>query len=421
MKAFVMQASNRAKAIFALIVATVIFIMGTVGYGAAGEGQVFEDVSPTKDAWCYSQVMKAYNMGLIKGYGNGYFGKNDPITREQIVQILYNCFGSDCGSNTGFSDVASSRWSAKAVTWAVQNGIVSGYSNGTFGPTNRLTREQLVKILYNVNKITGHPADSGDVATVLAPFTDRTKVAAYAVDGFAWAVSNGIVSGTSATTLSPQGTATRAQVAVILIRYIEKSGDKVPVPEPQPEPQPTPTLEPKNADGTTNADYVNSISNHGKSNDYPTSGAANTANENGYFTKADVDIENATLQYDALEFLNAFLAENGKDPAMWTTSDEVEEYTMMRAKEAYVNFAHTRPDGGYNLTGENLYKGYGNASSVINAWDGSSSHHGTMIATSGNYVCIAKYGTCWVLTGWKVNGNGLDYVVKFAENNYSWE
>lgn len=412
------------KKLTALLMVALICVSATVPALAAAP--VFQDVPD--GFWAKAQIEKAYALGMVGGTsyneatGVRTYSPNNPITGAQLMVMLVRRYcpqdvNAEMAHQCGFSGT----WYDGEFYAADKHGYLNGLplEQGVRAVLEApASRELLVAMLYNV---AGRPDDSGDAATVLAQFTDRTKVAAYAVDGFAWAVGNGIVSGTSATTLSPQGTATRAQVAVILIRYIEKSGDKVPVPEPQPEPQPTPTLEPKNADGTTNADYVNSISNHGKSNDYPTSGAANTANENGYFTKADVDIENATLQYDALEFLNAFLAENGKDPAMWTTSDEVEEYTMMRAKEAYVNFAHTRPDGGYNLTGENLYKGYGNASSVINAWDGSSSHHGTMIATSGNYVCIAKYGTCWVLTGWKVNGNGLDYVVKFAENNYSWE
>mgnify|MGYP000019542105 FL=1 len=141
--------------------------------------------------------MQASEAGLMNGYGSSLFGKNDPITRGQMVQILYNYYGEDCGTNSGFSDVPSSAWYAKAVTWASKNGVVSGYSNSTFGPNNQLTREQMVTILYNV---AGRPATN---TSALSQFNDRGQVAAYAVNGFSWAVSNKVVSGTSNTTLSP--------------------------------------------------------------------------------------------------------------------------------------------------------------------------------------------------------------------------
>ena len=202
-----------------LILAVFLVCSNITGVIHVNAEQVFLDVSPTQDKWCYEQVMKAYNMGIIHGYGDGYFGKNNPITRGQIVQILYNRFGTDCGTDSGFKDVPSSMWCAKAIVWAAKNKIVSGYADGTFKPNDRLTREQMVKILYNV---AGNPAVN--TSETLSKFKDADKVAGYAVNGFAWAVSNGVVSGTSSTTLSPKGTATRAQVAVILVRYIEKSG-----------------------------------------------------------------------------------------------------------------------------------------------------------------------------------------------------
>ena len=395
---------------FLAVVCIVASFAVTFSIGAAN---VFVDVSPTKDAWCYTQVMKAYNMGLINGYGNGYFGKNDPITRGQIVQILYNHYGTDVGSNSGFSDVPADAWYAKAVTWAAKNGVVSGYSNGTFGPNNKLTREQMVTILYNV---AGRP--SADTS-MLAPFTDRGDVASYAVPGFSWAVSNGIVSGTSTTTLSPRGTATRAQVAVIMIRYIEKFEGEVP--EYVPDPEPTPGTESRNADGTTNAAYVNSISGVNKDAAYPTTGAASSPNANGFYTEADVDIEGCALQYDALAYLNAFLDENGLAHAMWTVNDEVEEYTLVRAKEAYVNFAHERIDGSGKISTENLYKGNGSTSGVINAWKNSTGHNGTMKASSGDYVCVARYKTCWILTVWSPNSRQLQDVVAFSSSNYYYD
>ena len=418
----------------ALLAAAALCLSLTIPASAAGS---FADVSPTRDAWCYTQVMQASEAGLMNGYGSSLFGKNDPITRGQMVQIVYNYYGENCGTNSGFSDVPSSAWYAKAVTWASKNGVVSGYSNGTFGPNNKLTREQMVTILYNV---ADKPATN---TSAISQYSDYYQVASYAADGFAWAVSNKVVSGTSNTTLSPRGTATRAQVAVILIRYLENvegvqfpdvnGGSTQPV---EPTPTPTPTKpdasNSQNADGTTNAAHVNSLCDVGKSNDYPTTGDASSPNANGFYTKANVDISGAKLQYDVIPYVNAFLAKHdylikdnedkGLDPwnvtMHWVTTDEQEEYTLLRAKEAYSYFEHERPDGSYILSAENLYRGNSGAEVVIKAWENSSGHASTMLSagTQTCTTCVASYNGVWIMTIWWKGD--LKDVKAFASNNY---
>ncbi len=415
----------------ALLAAAALCLSLTIPASAAGS---FADVSPTRDTWCYTQVMQASEAGLMNGYGSGLFGKNDPITRGQMVQILYNYYGEDCGTNSGFSDVPSSVWYAKAVTWASKKGVVSGYSNGTFGPDNQLTREQMVTILYNV---ADKPATN---TSAISQYSDYYQVASYAADGFAWAVSNKVVSGTSSTTLSPRGTATRAQVAVILVRYLENvegvqfpdvnGGSTQPV---EPTPTPTPTKpdasNSQNSDGTTNAAYVNSLCDVGKSNDYPTTGDASSPNANGFYTKANVDISGAKLQYDVIPYVNAFLAKHPNlketstaapwDTTMhWVTMDEQEEYTLLRAKEAYSYFEHARPDGSDIISGENLYRGNSGAEVVIKAWENSSGHASAML--NAGYqpytTCVASYNGVWVMTIW--GDINYQFVIKTASNNY---
>ena len=412
----------------ALLAAAALCLSLTIPASAAGS---FADVSPTRDAWCYTQVMQASEAGLMNGYGSSLFGKNDPITRGQMVQILYNYYGENCGTNSGFSDVPSSVWYAKAVTWASKKGVASGYSNGTFGPNNKLTREQMVTILYNV---AGRPATN---TSALAQFNDRGQVAAYAVNGFSWAVSNKVVSGTSNTTLSPRGTATRAQVAVILIRYLENvegvqfpdvnGGATQPV-EPTPTPTKPDASSSQNSDGTTNAAYVNSLCDVGKSNDYPTTGDASSPNANGFYTKANVDISGAKLQYDVIPYVNAFLAKHAElketntspwDTTMhWVTTDEQEEYTLLRAKEAYSYFEHKRPDDSSGISGENLYRGENGAERVIKAWENSSGHASTMLAAGyeSRTTCVASYNGVWIMTIW--GENDILKAQIFAPNNY---
>ena len=414
----------------ALLAAAALCLSLTIPASAAGS---FADVSPTRDTWCYTQVMQASEAGLMNGYGSSLFGKNDPITRGQMVQILYNYYGEDCGTNSGFSDVPSSAWYAKAVTWASKKGVASGYSNGTFGPNNKLTREQMVTILYNV---AGRPATN---TSAISQYSDYYQVASYAADGFAWAVSNKVVSGTSNTTLSPRGTATRAQVAVILIRYLENvegvqfpdvnGGSTQPV---EPTPTPTPTKpdasNSQNSDGTTNAAYVNSLCDVGKSNDYPTTGDASSPNANGFYTKANVDISGAKLHYEVIPYVNAFLEKHSEligtlsEPwgtkLRWVTTDEQEEYTLLRAKEAYSYFEHKRPDGTSGISGENLYRGNSGAEVVIKAWENSSGHASTMLAIGyeARTTCVASYNGVWVMTIW--GENDILKAQIFAPNNY---
>ena len=389
---------------------------------AFAAGPTFTDVPVTH--WAYTAVEKASEAGLMNGYADGRFGKNDPITRGQMVQILYNYYGEDCGTNSGFSDVPASAWYAKAVTWASKKGVVSGYSNGTFGPDNQLTREQMVTILYNV-------ADKPETnPSAISQYSDYHQVASYAADGFAWAVSNKVVSGTSSTTLSPRGTATRAQVAVILVRYLENV-EGVKFPEVTIPTQPVqPTAGSQNADGTTNAAYVNSLCDVGKSNDYPTTGDASVPNANGFYTKANVDVSGAKLQYDVIPYVNAFLAkhpdriEANKDfqpwdvTMHWVTTDEQEEYTLLRAKEAYSYFEHERPNGSDISSGENLYRGNSGAEVVIKAWENSSGHASGMLnAGYQSYTtCVASYRGVWVMTIW--GDINYQFVIKTAANNY---
>ena len=384
---------------------------------AFAAGPTFTDVPATH--WAYTAVEKASEAGLMNGYGGTLFGQNDPITRGQMVQILYNYYGEDCGTNSGFSDVPASAWYAKAVTWASKKGVVSGYSNGTFGPDNQLTREQMVTILYNV-------ADKPETnPSAISQYSDYHQVASYAADGFAWAVSNKVVSGTSSTTLNPRGTATRAQVAVILVRYLENV-EGVKFPEVTIPTQPVqPTAGSQNADGTTNAAYVNSLCDVGKSNDYPTTGDASSPNANGFYTKANVDISGAKLQYDVIPYVNEFLAkhpdqiEETWDVTMhWVTTDEQEEYTLLRAKEAYSYFEHARPDGSSGISGENLYRGENGAERVIRAWENSSGHASIMLnAGYKSYTtCVASYNGVWVMTIWGDISSTL--VIKYASDNY---
>ena len=146
------------------------------------------------------------------------------MTRGMAATILYSLEGSPAVSaKSPFSDVADGQWYAKAVTWAEENGIVGGIDSESFAPEAGVTREQLAAILYRYAQYKKYSVSAGEDTNILS-YTDVAQVASYAMPAFQWAVGAGIINGTTATTLSPKGSATRGQVAAILHRYCEWIG-----------------------------------------------------------------------------------------------------------------------------------------------------------------------------------------------------
>lgn len=179
----------------------------------------FKDVTRSNvGTWAADAVDFAYHFGLVSGVSKTEFAPNSPMTRAQLVTVLYRAAGSPSVTvSTNFEDLDVGSYYYSAVVWANVNGIVNGTSDTTFSPDSRLTRQQLAAILYRYARTFG-----GDTSYIgnLSHFTDRHQVDSYATTPMIWAVSHEIISGTSDTTLSPLSTATRAQVVVILHRYL---------------------------------------------------------------------------------------------------------------------------------------------------------------------------------------------------------
>ena len=182
-------------------------------------GLPFTDVKAND--WFYDNVKYVYEQGLMVGTSATTFSPDTEITRGMIVTILWRQAGAPDMEDEiwgyPYADVDAEAYYGTAVYWARLNGIASGYGDNEFGPDDPITREQLAVILW---RYAGSPAASGS----LAGYTDAGSVSGYAVDALRWAVSAGIIQGTSGATLSPQGTATRAQAAAMLQRYLERIG-----------------------------------------------------------------------------------------------------------------------------------------------------------------------------------------------------
>ena len=177
----------------------------------------FSDVNLRK--WFYNEVNTALENGWFKGLTATRFGPDDGMTRAMLVQVLYRMSGSKAASTAQFTDVADGKWYAEAIAWASENGIVNGFTDGRFQPDTLITRQQLAAILYRYDTYRGHTPQG---SAALDGYADAASVESWAAEAMSWANGNSLVTGVTPTTLVPNGTATRAQVAVILSRYTDQ-------------------------------------------------------------------------------------------------------------------------------------------------------------------------------------------------------
>ena len=178
----------------------------------------FIDVQPNH--WFYDAVYYVVEHGLMHGMSENTFSPNTPLQREMLAVILWNLEGNPEPKSTAtFSDVISSQYYAKAIAWASENGIVSGYGD-TFGVGDSITREQFAVMLYRYAQYKGYDTTQGGM--VVREFSDYEEISDYAKTALTWAVNTNIMNGMGDGTLAPQGQATRAEAATMLMQFCEQ-------------------------------------------------------------------------------------------------------------------------------------------------------------------------------------------------------
>ena len=178
----------------------------------------YDFVDVKYSSWYHEAVDFAVTKNLFKGMTATTFEPNTPMTRGMLVTVLWRYNGQSREGTNFFADVKDGQWYTDAIAWASHNGIVGGVGNGRFDPDGKVTREQLAAILYRYSGADG--AWRGSYAS----YPDADSVSSWAADAYAWAIGEGLISGNlinGKTMLDPQGNATRAQVAIILMRYIQ--------------------------------------------------------------------------------------------------------------------------------------------------------------------------------------------------------
>lgn len=180
----------------------------------------FADVA--ENAWYTDAVRYVYEHDLMDGIGSTTFAPDATTSRAMIATILWRMAGSPAvNGSIGFSDVADGQWYSEAIRWAASEGIVDGYGNGSFGPNDPITREQFAAMLWRYAASAGYDVSIGESTNILS-YADATNVSEYAIPAMQWACGSGVITGISEATLVPLGEATRAQAATMLMRFCEK-------------------------------------------------------------------------------------------------------------------------------------------------------------------------------------------------------
>jgi len=174
----------------------------------------FSDIN--EDDWYYEYVKYVYENNLMQGSGECFEPENN-MSRAMLVTVLYRMVSPQKTINTyNFKDVSNDMWYSDAISWAASNGIVNGISKTEFLPDADISREQITLILYRYAKMMGYDTS---VKSELSAFTDASDISDWAFDAVRWAVRTGILNGTENKTLSPKASATRSQVAAIIMRF----------------------------------------------------------------------------------------------------------------------------------------------------------------------------------------------------------
>lgn len=267
------------------VILTVCMLLTSFSSVLATTGKhAFTDVKA--EDWYYDAVSFVKEKGLMNGISDAAFAPDGTTTRGMIVTILWRMSDSPKAEGIQFDDVSADYYYAEAILWASANGIVTGYGDGKFGPDDNITREQLAAILYRYSgEVYEESADK------LVAFTDADKISDYAKTAFAWATSKGLIAGMDDGSLAPQGGATRAQVATVLYRMIKGGDGVTENPEEDKIENPDDSkakctvifdlnYQGKGAYKTVEVEYGKTVSNPGKPN-------RSQYTFNGWFTEKD--------------------------------------------------------------------------------------------------------------------------------------
>ena len=375
-------------------------------------GPTFTDVPASH--WAYDAIEDMSSRGVVAGFGNGRFGPGVNVTTAQFSVMLARLFYNDEMSEMP----ADEAWFRNAITLLAGKGVLDNTSaalknydaNSVSAPMNRY---DMAQTMYGLLKAEGVPMPSADeLLATPQRIADFNTIPAQYTDAVKNMYHLGCLAGVDAAgNFKGENTMNRAQACVVLARLEKTIADceagEVPVKPSDPAEQepPTETADP----GTTSTELGQKLpsgataaagvkSSIGKDDAYPTYGPSDVVSSNGYYSGAtDVDIGDAVLVYELLDMVNAARAEEGSPALKWTTFDQAEEYTLLRAHELASNFSHDRPNGSYNILGEVCTKGPTSSVVAYNNWMNSPAHKEILMDPGHEYMIAAKSGNRWII------------------------
>ena len=375
-------------------------------------GPTFTDVPASH--WAYDAIEDMSSRGVVAGFGNGRFGPGVNVTTAQFSVMLARLFYNDEMSEMP----ADEAWFRNAITLLAGKGVLDNTSaalknydaNSVSAPMNRY---DMAQTMYGLLKAEGVPMPSADeLLATTQRIADFNTIPAQYTDAVKNMYHLGCLAGVDAAgNFKGENTMNRAQACVVLARLEKTIADceagEVPVKASDPAEQepPTETADP----GTTSTELGQKLpsgataaagvkSSIGKDDAYPTYGPSDVVSSNGYYSGAtDVDIGDAVLVYELLDMVNAARAEEGSPALKWTTFDQAEEYTLLRAHELASNFSHDRPNGSYNILGEVCTKGPTSSVVAYNNWMNSPAHKEILMDPGHEYMIAAKSGNRWII------------------------
>lgn len=349
----------------------------------------FTDVHP--EDWYYDVVNHAVSNNLFNGTSATTFSPSQPMTRSMFVAVLGRMAEVDTESytSTPFSDVPTTAYYAPYISWANGEGIVSGTGNGRFSPDESVTREQIAKMLFTYAQSLHIDTNTDFIPDKYYDYTDYRTVSRYASQAVSWCINNGIINGSNGK-INPQDTATRAEVATMLMNAEPILHDKTNPSEP--EEKPIPDTEPEDTVNNENENDNKAVTD--EIGQRPTGHSA--ADEYGGYW--DYDLSNAT--FDAI---NDLREQNGLN--RFAYSLQVQEWADIRSKELVGAYddklydAHMRPDGsvfatvGKGCNTENALLGLAttNAQENLNKWYASTGHRENMLNTRSKTAAVSAY------------------------------
>lgn len=349
----------------------------------------FTDVHP--EDWYCDAVNYAVSNNLFNGTSATTFSPSQPMTRGMFVTVLGRMAEVDTENytDTSFSDVPATAYYAPYISWANGEGIVSGIDNDRFSPDESVTREQIAKMLFTYAQSLQIDTSTDFIPDKYYNYTDYRTVSRYAAKAVSWCVNKGIINGSNGK-INPQDTATRAEVATMLMNAEPVLNDKNNTNEP--DKQPIPDTEPEDTANSENTSAAEIVADEIEQR--PTGHSA-VDEYGGYW---DYDLSNAT--FDAI---NDLREQNGLD--RFAYSLQVQEWADIRSKELVGAYddklydAHMRPDGsvfatvGKGCNTENALLGLAttNAQENLNKWYASPGHRENMLNTRSKTAAVSIY------------------------------